>query len=270
MFGSKRQTEHRYHCAQRFDDFLRNEGNTSVIYTSRDCPGIDTGSTRCFPIINTLLSIPFSILYNLPRLGALVAHSDHQMLLSVMATKIIQLWWWDPPQQTVHSVTATANQTPVARPHPINHPSRMNITFSSMKLMIDFPSRSAMPAEPAIECPILTHTWLMDERLPMDGKEDYFQHSITGSRVISEMWTETEDQHATDDIRDQTTICPSSSDIVLWSQGVVESEPELIPLAHTPFERGVIPSMSANDALMIKGLISPVIYIQFFDLASFS
>jgi len=141
-----------------------------------------------------------------------------------------------------------------------------------MKPTIDFPSRSAMPAEPAIECCLLTHPRLINEALLIDDKEDYLQHSITGSPMTTEMWTETEDEHETDDIRlgDKTTICPSSSDIALWSQEVVESGPKPLPLTHTSFEKGVIPSMSANDVLMIKGLISPAIYIQFFDLASFS
>jgi hypothetical protein len=36
------------------------------------------------------------------------------------------------------------------------------------------------------------------------------------------------------------------------------------------FERGVIASMSVNDTLMVKGLIYPPVYIQFFDLSYFS
>ena len=123
-----------------------------------------------------------------------------------------------------------------------------------------------MPAEHAIE----RLGRLMDESLPTDDEEVNLEHTnitmagITGSPVTSEMWTET------DDIQDKSTIYSSFFDIALWSQKVVESGPEPLPLTRTSFERGVIASMSTNDILMIKGLISPAVYIEFFNLASFS
>lgn len=101
MFGGYRETEHRYHCSEMFEGLvIRKEGNTWAQYSSQDCPGVDVNSQRPFPIIKTLLSIPFSILHNLPRLGGMAPHSEHQYALFMMAAKIVQMWWWDPPNIT--------------------------------------------------------------------------------------------------------------------------------------------------------------------------
>ena len=260
-----------------FDDFLRKTGDhTFESYnTSQDCPGIENENRRVpFPVINTLLSIPFSILHNLPRLGAMLPHSDHQYRLFMMATKIVQLWWWDPPEMTEDLMNAAVNHTPNPQPHPINHPSRQNITFESIRPLHYWSHhRPFMLAEPAIEClGESIHLW--DETLPTKDDLELIDISvmagITGSPVTSEAWTETEDEDTIDDIQDRSTICPSSFDIALWSQKVVNSGLEPLPIIRTPFEKGVIASMSVNDILMVKGLISPPVYVQFFDLALFS
>jgi hypothetical protein len=73
-----------------------------------------------------------------------------------------------------------------------------------------------------------------------------------------------------EDIEDKPTIHPSSFDIISWCEKVVDSGTEPFPLAPTPFERGVLGGLSVNDVLMIKGLIDPLVYIQFFDVSSFS
>ena len=64
----------------------------------------------------------------------------------------------------------------------------------------------------------------------------------------------------------------SSIDIALWAANVIHAEPVPQPLPLTPasFERGVSASMSANDTLMLKGLINPAVYVDFFDLGLFS
>jgi hypothetical protein len=127
-----------------------------------------------------------------------------------------------------------------------------------------------------------THlNWFADGMLPTDEdagltKED-LQHvdngimvGVTGSPVTSEVWTVTEDSDDIMAVQDKPTIGPSSLDIVSWSQEVVNSVPEPLVLTSTFFERGVIASMSVNDILMVKGLINPSVYLQFFNLNSFS
>lgn len=274
MFGGYQKTEHRYHCLDRYHSFLRIEGNTSAVYSGQNCPGVDVNCQRPFPIINTLLSIPFSVLYNLPRLGALLPHNEHQYALYMMAAKIVQLWWWDPPNMTLPTPPTLTNA--ITKPHPINHPSRLNITFEKIHPVPFFPShRPLVLAEPAIECLGRSTSHLWDETLPTKDDLERIDISvmagITGSPVTSEAWTETEDgdEDEIDDVQDKPMICPSPFDIALWCQKV-KSGPEPLPLTHSSFERGVIASMTVNDILMIKGLINPAVYVQFLDLGSFS
>ena len=73
-----------------------------VMYENKDCPGIDIqASNKEFPVIETLLSIPFSLLHNLPRLAGMVQISAHQQQLITMGSEIIRLWWWDPPPNMI-------------------------------------------------------------------------------------------------------------------------------------------------------------------------
>ena len=79
---------------------------------------------------------------------------------------------------------------------------------------------------------------------------------IIGSPVSSE--AETEDQNVIDS--------PATSE--------AETKEVISPLETNPspssFERGIIASMSANDILMLKGLINPAVYVDSFDLGLFS
>ena len=72
------------------------------------------------------------------------------------------------------------------------------------------------------------------------------------------------------DVDEQPPTGLSSPDVSSWNEQVVEFTPEPLPLIPGSFERGVIGGMSTNDVLMIKGLIDPLQYIQFFDLSVFS
>ena len=73
------------------------------------------------------------------------------------------------------------------------------------------------------------------------------------------------------DEEENRTICLSSFDIKSWCDNVViDSGAKPLPLVPTSFEEGIIGSLSANDILMIKGLIDARTYVQFFDLSSFS
>ena len=74
-----------------------------------------------------------------------------------------------------------------------------------------------------------------------------------------------------EDVEEKPAMGLSSFDIVSWSENVVnpgaEPVPQLIP---TSFKKGVISGSSANNVLMIKGLIDPPVYVQFLELSSFS
>jgi hypothetical protein len=91
------ETLHRLHCAPSADSF-KNE-RTGTTYTPKDCPGFEPDSMNRYPPINTLLSIPFSLLSNLPRLISISKESSSkcQRDLVKMGQEIISLWYWDPP-----------------------------------------------------------------------------------------------------------------------------------------------------------------------------
>jgi hypothetical protein len=137
--------------------FVRKETLTTAIktYEDVDCPGIDTGSRQPFPVITTLLSIPFSLLHTLPRLSALTAISPYQNQLIIMATEISQIWYWDPsPDLIKKSLEICIRDTAAnrldtirgAKPNNINHPSRSGIKFSTMLPSVTYgpPNPSSM------------------------------------------------------------------------------------------------------------------------------
>ena len=87
--------------------------------------------------------------------------------------------------------------------------------------------------------------------------------SIEGTETSSDI-------NAIEDVDERPPTGLSSPDISSWNEQVAEFTPEPLPLIPGSFERGVIGGMSTNDVLMIKGLIDPLQYIQFFDLSVFS
>ncbi|KAI0275731.1 hypothetical protein BC826DRAFT_1114315 [Russula brevipes] len=85
-------TEHRWHSRGSAIVNLDDE----EIYYARDCPGVHPPSDNAFPIVQTLLSIPFSLLHTVPRLSAIVPRSQYQHELIAMGEDILFLWSWDP------------------------------------------------------------------------------------------------------------------------------------------------------------------------------
>lgn len=130
----------------------------------------------------------------------------------------------------------------------------------------NIPDNIAQPTIEHLSRPM--HALFIDESLPINNKleevnlesTNVTMAGISGSSMTSEMWSENEDQHGIDDIQGKTKIYTSFLDIVLCLIKV-ESGPEFFPLYCTSFERGVIASISTNNFLMTKGLISPAIYI---------
>jgi hypothetical protein len=67
-----------------------------------------------------------------------------------------------------------------------------------------------------------------------------------------------------ENFKGQPPTCFSSSEISSWYEQVPKFVLEPLHLISRSFERGVIGGMSTNDVLMIKGLIDPLEYVQFF------
>ncbi|KIL64492.1 hypothetical protein M378DRAFT_163271 [Amanita muscaria Koide BX008] len=146
VFGGIPITQHRYHTGEGFP-FPRNMGSdvtpSYVCYSAKDCPGIDDpNSQKTFPIIDTLLSIPFSLLHTLPRLSGIVPISTYQQQLLMMGLAVINLWWWDLPSKLIDESKEIRNQnlnankqddTRKAPPYPIHHGSRNATTFETKK-----------------------------------------------------------------------------------------------------------------------------------------
>jgi hypothetical protein len=157
-FGGTQSTQHRFHAANSFGGFTRNEGNDQVenhhFYSHNDCPGIDIPTNRNpFPVIDTLLSIPFSLLHNLPRLIAIVPISVQQQQLITMGSEILRLWWWDPPPDLIEksekirlqkNAPNQLNSTRSAKPYPIHHQSRSGTTFFTKQPIITLHSNHAL------------------------------------------------------------------------------------------------------------------------------
>jgi hypothetical protein len=306
VFGDTTVTQHRYHCARRRIPFLRHKGRHFQIYSTEDCPGIDnTVSQHNFPIIDTLLSIPFSLLYNLPRLAGITPISTYQQLIT-MGSEIIRLWGWDPEPDLIQKCLEIRVQNIAAKrqedarsakPNPIDHQSRRGTTFFMKQPFTTYgtlPTHASSSKIDQDKCaverpsgPIFlgtrTHlTWATDGTIQLTAgdkglkKEDLqlvddsIISGVTGSPVSSEV---TEGSDGDDDKAVPAISCTLSlDDIASWCQRVGNSKPEpLLPLTPTSFERGIIASMSVNDILMVKGLMShksicvhPVLRFEFF------
>ena len=274
------------------------------MYEHQDCPGIDDPTSQSpLPIVDTLLSIPFSLLHNLPRLVAIVPISVYQQQLIAMSSEIVRLWWWDPPPDLIQKSTKIRLQknaqnqrddTRSVKPYPIHHQSRNGTTFLTKQPIITYGTPSTHSSNqdaPTFELPsgqillgmILSISWGGDGLLLTPGHEGLaetvdVQHADKGTDAVSlpvtcEAWdvqtiegTETPDIDGMEDVEEKPPTGPSSSDILSWYEQVAESAPEPLPLMPGSFERGVIGGMSTDDVLMIKGLIDPPVYIQFLDL----
>ncbi|KAI0300276.1 hypothetical protein BC826DRAFT_992413 [Russula brevipes] len=87
-------TEHRWHS--HGEPFVNVVDGHLRVYNASDCPGVYPPSDNAFPIIRTLLSIPFSLLHTVPRLSAMLPQTQYQHELIAMGGEILFLWSWDP------------------------------------------------------------------------------------------------------------------------------------------------------------------------------
>jgi hypothetical protein len=302
-----RFTQHRYHAANNLERFTRlgDNPNDDRTYQYTACPGIDNSADQ-FPVIDTLLSIPFSLIHTLPRLTALVPPTIHQQQLITMGYEIMRLWWWDPPRDMIEGSRGIRptrnNKKRNPRPQPIH---LISATFSTTKPTITFGTFTAQSSSSdphqvprPIELPsgqILFGTMpsvSLDREgllltVPDEGSAEPMSVTrankdfVTSSRVTrawdSQSTALTEDSDVIDesteasDVDGKSKNYSSSLEVISWYEKVVDCATEpLLPLTPTPFERGVIGGQSINDILMIKGLIDTQVYLHFFDLISFS
>ncbi len=224
-----------------------------------------------------MLSIPFSILHNLPRLSGLVNSSDYRSDLVTMSIEITTLWAWDPdapPPNT--SVVASNQRNPM--PRPIHDDSRRNVTFANMR-----PSRIALNSQHVgttanstqFSCisqadtgaytigirPVVHFEDGILKTVPMDldmnqEKEKIchiYTHAATSSFHRSPSYLE---------------------HIVAWvkevEKEILDPPPVDLDFDSGRFTPGVMGGMTMNDILMIKGLINPLDYVRFHDLHLFS
>lgn len=298
-------TQHRCHVANGSDAIIRAEGTdrnqTSKVYKVMDCPGIDNpASSSHFPIIETLLSVPFSVLHNLPRLVGMFPISKHQKKLITMGSKIIELWYRDPSPEDLEENGLQNNAWNTHKPLHVHHESRIGTKFLNMELTTTFgtmkmsssschPNQDVDSFELASGQILLGNPFVlwdgdgllltpMDEELVELGERGIHAGAIDLS-VPSEPWdAQTMDNDDWDDIDALDTISQDVEHIVdfsstcSWLEKVadLDSTLEPPPLIHGPFKAGVIGNQSVNDILMTKGLIDPLVYIQFLDLNVFS
>ncbi|KAJ3850426.1 hypothetical protein EV368DRAFT_45306 [Lentinula lateritia] len=287
-------TEHRLHLnplTLRRVAITRYIDDEPVQYFSRSCPGIDTCAPReQFLVIQTLLSIPFSVLHTVPRLAAFTGRSSYQRKVLEMGQHIMDLWDWDPPSSSNPISTSVAQRAPL--PSPIFDPSRATLDHNSftysLPTILSLPLTSAGTSTStqhilnlADGCVLVNtspssiydkHTMLelaaphdLDDNLKDSGSmipDNVTSFSCNFSSV------------ATEEDSDSEPRAPYSAlsvdDIQGWAALVAEAGEEakmgVDMLKYDPMVKGTIASHTVNEILMIKGAITPPTYLQYDDL----
>lgn len=260
--------------------------HVATLYTAADCPGVHPNSTNPFPEINTLLSIPFSVLHNFLRLASFILLSQYQADLIAMSLLIMSLWCWDPSPQELAEYKATAKAAPpLPRPPSIHHPSRESMVYPCADLFrllgataIDFmnafsPTISSSTTNTSLPNP----PWEYENRLQitaeMEEEKQLFSIGEGLSSGVNTMASVLVDGSSdSEEEQEEIEITPSqlsSADILDWLNHVESGtipEHSSVPLAF--FKKGDMRAMAVNDILMIRGLIDPGLYIQYLDLSS--
>ncbi|EDR10638.1 uncharacterized protein LACBIDRAFT_317320 [Laccaria bicolor S238N-H82] len=277
VFGGCRENLHRWHCAPIVCAFGDVQTYPMHIYTADDCPGIEPYSSNQIPPIKTLLSIPFSLLHSLPRLTSIVSSSKYHSDLVTMGQEIVSLWYWDPlPTRSYEDQFNTSVNNPCnALPVPISNRSD---TFEALRPSAhdkDHQQADPMQARPTFQS---SSRLDLEETTPgtCQGSEAGLQSS-TDSDSLDRSWVTgdadfgffgySECSSSTGEVKPLSEL--RSSDILTWANNVIGGEEKMLPLIATPYEKGIVGG-SANDVLMVKGLIHPLVYIDYVDLEKFS
>ncbi|KAJ7045492.1 hypothetical protein C8F04DRAFT_436121 [Mycena alexandri] len=199
------------------------------VYPPSACPGIGT-SNEPFPVIRTLLSIPFAVLHQLPRLQSMAPLTTYQHNVLRLATEITRLWSWDPvPASGPHGTVVPASaSTTLSNPDPFKNlgsvASRTATLESIWKRIgepITFRGRLGVPA------PILVGLYSSESSIGSgEGRGD-----------------------DDDSGNDEDEYASSSSDFSISSKEF--------------FVGG-----AANDALMVRGDLHPGVYVEYAKIPS--
>ncbi|KIJ99675.1 hypothetical protein K443DRAFT_162441 [Laccaria amethystina LaAM-08-1] len=255
VFGGCKKNLHRWHCAPTA--YPVETAPTYQIYKPADCPGVEPYSSNQFPPVNTLLSIPFSLLHNLPRLTSMASSSKYHSDLVTMGQEIVSLWYWDPlpnHEGQLNTSVCMGNNPCSALPVPISNRSD---TFEALRPSAHdkgYELIDVVQARPTFQSPSRLD---VEEMTPgtCQGSRDGLQSS-TGECPSS-----------TDE--EKSSSQPLSSDILTWANNVIGGEEKMLPLTATPYEKGIVGG-SANDVLMVRGLIHPLMYLNYINLEKFS
>lgn len=292
VFGGMPTTRHRYHVVREFRAFLRfkdDDDDIGVRYRSANCPGVyDSTSQQEFPVIDTLLSIPFSLLHTIPRLVSMFPISQYQQKLIQFGSEIIRLWWWNPTAKMIAESEKIAvckkrkHQSDLRDPGP-EPIARIPTTFSEflgLQTTATSTTKSSKRISQNVKLPTLFGTIPL---VSLDRDELLFTSADKGSAKLTRSFNGNKGLVATSQVTSASgetaegaenlveTHKVDGFDIISWSENVVSCGPELLPpLTPSPFHRGVLGGPSVNDILMIKGLIHPVVYIDFLNLSFFT
>jgi hypothetical protein len=270
-----RVTQHRYHAANNLEPFVRiDENNKDIFFNYRytDCPGFDNPVNQ-FPVVDTLLSIPFSLLHTLPRLVSLLPPTRHQQELIQMAYEIIMLWWWEPSSdQQARVISASLQNTRRAIPPKPIHLRRE--TFTTTTTTFGTAAAQSSGSTPhhvphSFELPsgqiligIMPSVSLDTEGLlrtsggQVSGEPKGITHptkcivSSSALTIASDTWdvqTGGDNSDVVDERTEASAVEAKSEidsllvDVKSWSEKVVDCVPTPLPLTPSPFERGIRP-----------------------------
>lgn len=272
-----------------------------TLFHKEQCPGIDPPHSDPFPVIDTLLSIPFSLLFNLPRLQGLTSGSTFRLDLIKMAMEVTTLWAWDPDVPVNTPVILNSQRNTM--PRPIYDASR-NATFATMRPSVTalIPAGPSASGTSAPNCVVQAdlgayiigtspHVHLHDDTLtivPLDlnvciEKEKILCPTTTHVAAISfhgltshlsgsmeSMHLDTVDSN--DELEFRVDLVSLQASVGAWLEDTKEDlDPLPVDVNDTdPFIPGVIGGMSVNDILMVKGHIDPLVYVQFCNLSLYN
>ncbi|KAJ7831887.1 hypothetical protein B0H13DRAFT_2430424 [Mycena leptocephala] len=280
---------HRLHSRGDFA-IIRYQSNadgskTPQLYSTHSMPGKPDSINR-FPIIPTLLSLPFSVLHGTARLQGLFPKTIYQNHLIEIANELMLLWSWDPElEEFPNGIAIMAVDDTPCWPPPLYDPSRTGTTYLQTPSFI-IPPPAASTSTMTLDNDQVLVSSLLPNVQYTEGKLVAVEPVALPSAKISDAsisWpsepeseildldagNESDDESA-DEERSQPTLL-SREEVSSWVAHSKEFQPEeWALLAKTPFEHGLHGGASANDVLMQHGAINLWDYARFHDLAVFS
>lgn len=240
---------HRCHSLQ-----VLSRDEEEKFYKISQCPGIPSDDP--FPIIRTLLSLPFSLLHTTPRLASMLPRTEYQHNVLTMGLAIIRLWFWDPPGPA--NIPPSGVPADTNWPPPVMDPSRDGDTFERWKsIRVPFDLASSDPPTRDWELPIAS---LEEKDMASDTTWSSFDYFVNGDAPSSSSKDDEDD--AVPEAYPDHTISVS-----LWLEKIENSPLEVQEFAPSPYRRGAIGGMSMNDYLMVHGAIHPKVWLDFLDLS---